>query len=131
MFVVYLLRSTKAPPRGQMRTTNPPHAANPYSSNPGPAHQQQPASQQQRRLKERSSVTSDDATIAMMVFRIGIPDIKQTVRLTRHIQLYIHCSLFSTLPVVMTRHSRMCSMFPGERLIIRQCKVLYANMQLQ
>ncbi|KAK7938618.1 hypothetical protein WMY93_001944 [Mugilogobius chulae] len=79
-------RSTKAPPRGQMRTGNPTHAANPYSSNPGPAHQQQqqPANQmQQRRLKERSSVTSDDTAIAMMVFRIGIPDIKQTASLKK------------------------------------------------
>ncbi|TNM97071.1 hypothetical protein fugu_015227 [Takifugu bimaculatus] len=36
--------------------------------------------QQQRRLKERSSSSApgEDAHISMMVFRIGIPDIKQT-----------------------------------------------------
>ncbi|XP_035511024.1 SH3 and multiple ankyrin repeat domains protein 1 [Morone saxatilis] len=67
----------------QTRPGNPGHTTNPYSSNPGPTHQQ-PANhiqqQQQRRLKERSSssVPSEDAHIAMMVFRIGIPDIKQT-----------------------------------------------------
>uniref|UniRef100_A0A3B3XW56 SH3 and multiple ankyrin repeat domains 1 n=1 Tax=Poecilia mexicana TaxID=48701 RepID=A0A3B3XW56_9TELE len=63
----------------QMRPGNPGHAANPYSANPGPTHQAA-ANQQQRRLKERTanSVPSEDAHIAMMVFRIGIPDIKQT-----------------------------------------------------
>lgn len=69
----------------QIWSGNPGHTANPYSSNPGPTHQQ-PANQtqQQRRLKERSasSVPSEDAHIAMMVFRIGIPDIKQTVSTT-------------------------------------------------
>ena len=59
------------------------HAANPYTSNPGNVHPP-PANhmpQQQRRLKERSasSSPSEDAHISMMVFRIGIPDIKQTV----------------------------------------------------
>lgn len=73
----------------QMRTGNPGHTANPYSSNPGPTHQQaaNQMQQQQRRLKERSanSGPSEDAHIAMMVFRIGIPDIKQTVSaVTRH-----------------------------------------------
>ncbi|KAF3846125.1 hypothetical protein F7725_003203 [Dissostichus mawsoni] len=73
----------------QVRTGNPGHTANPYSSNPGPTHQppanhvqpQQQQQQQQRRLKERStgSLPSEDTHIAMMVFRIGIPDIKQTV----------------------------------------------------
>lgn len=70
----------------QIRPGNPGHTTNPYSSNPGPTHQQpanhiQQQQQQQRRLKERSSssVPSEDAHIAMMVFRIGIPDIKQTV----------------------------------------------------
>lgn len=69
----------------QVRPGNPGHTTNPYSSNPGPTHQQ-PANhiqqqQQQRRLKERSSSSapSEDAHISMMVFRIGIPDIKQTV----------------------------------------------------
>ena len=68
----------------QIRPGNPGHTTNPYSSNPGPTHQQ-PANhiqqQQQRRLKERSTgtVPSEDTHIAMMVFRIGIPDIKQTV----------------------------------------------------
>lgn len=68
----------------QVRLGNPGHTTNPYSSNPGTAHQQ-PVNhiqqQQQRRLKERSSssAASEDAHIAMMVFRIGIPDIKQTV----------------------------------------------------
>ncbi|XP_042565099.1 SH3 and multiple ankyrin repeat domains protein 1 [Clupea harengus] len=68
----------------QMRPGNPGHAANPYSSNPGPTHQQtanQQQQQQQRRTRERSSSTAppaDDAHISMMVFRIGIPDIKQT-----------------------------------------------------
>lgn len=64
----------------QMRSGNPGHAANPYSANPGPTHQAA-ANQQPRRLKERTanSVPSEDAHIAMMVFRIGIPDIKQTV----------------------------------------------------
>lgn len=67
----------------QVRPGNP---GNPYSSNPGPTHQQQAnqiqqQQQQQRRLKEHSasSLPSEDAHIAMMVFRIGIPDIKQTV----------------------------------------------------
>ncbi|XP_019213946.1 SH3 and multiple ankyrin repeat domains protein 1 isoform X5 [Oreochromis niloticus] len=66
----------------QVRQGNP---GNPYSSNPGPTHQQQSnqiqhQQQQQRRLKEHSasSLPSEDAHIAMMVFRIGIPDIKQT-----------------------------------------------------
>ncbi|XP_035768952.1 SH3 and multiple ankyrin repeat domains protein 1 [Neolamprologus brichardi] len=66
----------------QVRPGNP---GNPYSSNPGPTHQQQAnpiqqQQQQQRRLKEHSasSLPSEDAHIAMMVFRIGIPDIKQT-----------------------------------------------------
>ena len=68
----------------QTRAGNPGHTANPYSSNPGPTHQQpanQIQQQQQRRLKERStgSLPSEDTHIAMMVFRIGIPDIKQTV----------------------------------------------------
>ncbi|XP_059926704.1 histone H3.v1 [Gadus macrocephalus] len=71
----------------QVRARNPGHAPNPYSSNPAPAHQaaaaanQQQPQQQQRRLKERgpASAPSEDAHIAMMVFRIGIPDIKQTV----------------------------------------------------
>ena len=74
----------------QIRQGNPGHTANPYSSNPGPTHQQpanhiqqqqQQQQQQQRRLKERSSSSapSEDTHIAMMVFRIGIPDIKQTV----------------------------------------------------
>ena len=69
----------------QIRARNPGHAPNPYSSNPAPAHQapanQQQPQQQQRRLKERgpASAPSEDAHIAMMVFRIGIPDIKQTV----------------------------------------------------
>ena len=68
----------------QVRPGNPGHTANPYSSTAGPTHQQ-PANhiqqQPQRRLKERSSSSapSEDAHIAMMVFRIGIPDIKQTV----------------------------------------------------
>ncbi|MED6232510.1 hypothetical protein ATANTOWER_031517, partial [Ataeniobius toweri] len=65
----------------QMRPGNPAHTANPYSANPGPTHQQGAnQQQQQRRLKERTanSVPSEDAHIAMMVFRIGIPDIKQT-----------------------------------------------------
>ncbi|TDH03257.1 hypothetical protein EPR50_G00161330 [Perca flavescens] len=69
----------------QVRPGNPGHTTNPYSSNPGPTHQQ-PANhiqqqQQQRRLKERctGTVPSEDTHIAMMVFRIGIPDIKQTV----------------------------------------------------
>ncbi|MEQ2248191.1 hypothetical protein ILYODFUR_016815 [Ilyodon furcidens] len=66
----------------QMRPGNPAHTANPYSANPGPTHQQGAnQQQQQRRLKERTanSVPSEDAHIAMMVFRIGIPDIKQTL----------------------------------------------------
>uniref|UniRef100_A0A3B4XVB9 SH3 and multiple ankyrin repeat domains 1 n=1 Tax=Seriola lalandi dorsalis TaxID=1841481 RepID=A0A3B4XVB9_SERLL len=67
----------------QIRPGNPVHTTNPYSSNPAPTHQQpanQIQQQQQRRLKERSasSVPSEDTHIAMMVFRIGIPDIKQT-----------------------------------------------------
>ncbi|XP_051796860.1 SH3 and multiple ankyrin repeat domains protein 1 isoform X2 [Acanthochromis polyacanthus] len=67
----------------QIRPGNPGHTANPYSSNPGPTHQQpanQIQQQQQRRLKDRSasSAQSEDTHIAMMVFRIGIPDIKQT-----------------------------------------------------
>lgn len=67
----------------KMKPGNPGHAANPYTSNPGTIHPQ-PANhvpQQQRRLKERSSSSapSEDAHISMMVFRIGIPDIKQTV----------------------------------------------------
>uniref|UniRef100_A0A3Q2QCQ0 SH3 and multiple ankyrin repeat domains 1 n=1 Tax=Fundulus heteroclitus TaxID=8078 RepID=A0A3Q2QCQ0_FUNHE len=67
----------------QMRPGNPGHTANPYSSNPGPTHQQGAnQQQQQRRLKERTanSVPSEDTHIAMMVFRIGIPDIKQTLQ---------------------------------------------------
>uniref|UniRef100_A0A3Q3X3S3 Uncharacterized protein n=1 Tax=Mola mola TaxID=94237 RepID=A0A3Q3X3S3_MOLML len=69
----------------QVRPGNPGHTANPYSSNAGPTHQQ-PANhiqqQPQRRLKERSSSSapSEDAHISMMVFRIGIPDIKQTLQ---------------------------------------------------
>ncbi|CAL8266222.1 unnamed protein product, partial [Gadus morhua 'NCC'] len=69
----------------QVRARNPGHAPNPYSSNPAPAHQaaaanQQQPQQQRRGLKERgpASAPSEDAHIAMMVFRIGIPDIKQT-----------------------------------------------------
>jgi len=75
------------------RPGNPGHTANPYSSNPGPTHQapanqQQP--QQQRKLRERSSSnTPDDTHIAMMVFRIGIPDIKQTVSHT-HTHTHTH-----------------------------------------
>ncbi|CAG5897288.1 unnamed protein product [Menidia menidia] len=67
-----------------VRPGNPGHTSNPYSSNPAPAHQpsanQAQPPQQQRRLKERSanSMASEDTHIAMMVFRIGIPDIKQT-----------------------------------------------------
>uniref|UniRef100_A0A4W5LY67 Talin N-terminal F0 domain-containing protein n=1 Tax=Hucho hucho TaxID=62062 RepID=A0A4W5LY67_9TELE len=65
----------------QIRPGNIGHTANPYSSNHGPTHQQ-PANQQQqqKRLREHSSsrAPSEDAHIAMMVFRIGIPDIKQT-----------------------------------------------------
>uniref|UniRef100_A0A3Q2D5D1 SH3 and multiple ankyrin repeat domains 1 n=1 Tax=Cyprinodon variegatus TaxID=28743 RepID=A0A3Q2D5D1_CYPVA len=67
----------------QMRPGNPGHTANPYSANPGPTHQQAAnQQQQQRRLKERTanSVPSEDTHIAMMVFRIGIPDIKQTLQ---------------------------------------------------
>lgn len=74
----------------QIRSGNPGHATNPYSSNPAPTHQP-PANhvqqQPQRRLKERNTGTtsSEDAHVAMMVFRIGIPDIKQTVSaFTRH-----------------------------------------------
>ena len=81
----------------QMRPGNPGHAANPYSSNPGPTHQQtanQQQQQQQRRTRERSSSTAppaDDAHISMMVFRIGIPDIKQTVSLTHtHTRTHTH-----------------------------------------
>uniref|UniRef100_A0A3P8VH53 SH3 and multiple ankyrin repeat domains protein 1-like n=1 Tax=Cynoglossus semilaevis TaxID=244447 RepID=A0A3P8VH53_CYNSE len=67
----------------QVRSGNPAHTVNPYSSNPGNTHQQaanQMQQPQQRRLKERTinSMPSEDAHIAMMVFRIGIPDIKQT-----------------------------------------------------
>ncbi|XP_029604889.1 histone H3.v1-like [Salmo trutta] len=66
----------------QIRPGNIGHTVNPYSSNHGPTHQQ-PANQQQqqKRLREHSSsrAPSEDAHIAMMVFRIGIPDIKQTV----------------------------------------------------
>uniref|UniRef100_A0A3B3DSN9 SH3 and multiple ankyrin repeat domains 1 n=1 Tax=Oryzias melastigma TaxID=30732 RepID=A0A3B3DSN9_ORYME len=68
-------------PAAERRSGNPGHTANPYSSNPGPPHQQAAnQTQQQRRLKERgaNSTPSEDAHIAMMVFRIGIPDIKQT-----------------------------------------------------
>ncbi|XP_016323514.1 LOW QUALITY PROTEIN: SH3 and multiple ankyrin repeat domains protein 1 [Sinocyclocheilus anshuiensis] len=63
-----------------LRPGNPGHTANPYSSNPGPTHQTQAnQQQQQRKLRERSSSNApDDTHIAMMVFRIGIPDIKQT-----------------------------------------------------
>ncbi|XP_026063080.1 SH3 and multiple ankyrin repeat domains protein 1-like isoform X4 [Carassius auratus] len=62
-----------------LRPGNPGHTANPYSSNPGPTHQTQTNQQQQRKLRERSSSNApDDTHIAMMVFRIGIPDIKQT-----------------------------------------------------
>ncbi|KAL7850152.1 hypothetical protein SRHO_G00195010 [Serrasalmus rhombeus] len=62
----------------QIRAGNPGHTANPYSSNPGPAHQPT-ANQQQKRLRDRSTSSApDDTHIAMMVFRIGIPDIKQT-----------------------------------------------------
>lgn len=70
-----------------LRPGNPGHAANPYSSNSGPT-QQTPANQQQpqqRKLRERSSSNApDDTHIAMMVFRIGIPDIKQTVSHTHN-----------------------------------------------
>lgn len=67
-----------------IRPGNPGHAANPYSSNPGPTHQtstsQQQQQQPQRKLRERSSSNApDDTHVALMVFRIGIPDIKQTV----------------------------------------------------
>ncbi|XP_053474577.1 SH3 and multiple ankyrin repeat domains protein 1 [Ictalurus furcatus] len=65
-----------------VRVTIPGHTTNPYSSNPGPAHQpaanHQQQQQQQKRLRRGSSSALDDAHIALMVFRIGIPDIKQT-----------------------------------------------------
>nr|XP_043906792.1 SH3 and multiple ankyrin repeat domains protein 1 isoform X3 [Solea senegalensis] len=75
--------STRPSGDRQVRTGNPGQTANPYSSNPGATHQQQTnqiQQQQQRRPKERGSgsVPPEDAHIAMMVFRIGIPDIKQT-----------------------------------------------------
>uniref|UniRef100_A0A3B1JVV6 SH3 and multiple ankyrin repeat domains protein 1 n=1 Tax=Astyanax mexicanus TaxID=7994 RepID=A0A3B1JVV6_ASTMX len=63
----------------QIRGGNPGHTTNPYSSNPGPAHQPTANQQQPKRIRERSSSSApDDTHIAMMVFRIGIPDIKQT-----------------------------------------------------
>lgn len=76
--------TSRQPGDRQRRSSNPGIAPNPYSSNPGGSHQQ-PANQtqQQRRPRERSGsmVPSDDTQISMMVFRIGIPDIKQTVSL--------------------------------------------------
>ncbi len=103
------------------RPGNPGHTANPYSSNPGPTHQapanhQQP--QQQRKLRERSSSnTPDDTHIAMMVFRIGIPDIKQTVSHTHarshartHAHTHTHTNphLFSNYPLILYATSVFC-----------------------
>ncbi|XP_062874545.1 SH3 and multiple ankyrin repeat domains protein 1 [Trichomycterus rosablanca] len=61
-----------------MRGSNPGHSTNPYSSNPGPAHQPAANQQQQKKLRRGSSSALDDTHISLMVFRIGIPDIKQT-----------------------------------------------------
>ncbi len=104
------------------RPGNPGHTANPYSSNPGPTHQapanqQQP--QQQRKLRERSSSnTPDDTHIAMMVFRIGIPDIKQTVSHTHartharthapHTHTHTNPHLFSNYPLILYATSVFC-----------------------
>lgn len=75
-----------------VRVTNPGHTTNPYSSNPGPTHQLAANQQQQKKLRRGSSSALDDAHIALMVFRIGIPDIKQTVSLTRtHDQRWSYC----------------------------------------
>ncbi|XP_061088424.1 SH3 and multiple ankyrin repeat domains protein 1-like [Conger conger] len=75
----------------QLRSANLGHGGNPHSSNIGPIHhqlanqkQQHHSSanpQKQRRLLERSQSTApatDETHISLMVFRIGIPDIKQT-----------------------------------------------------
>ncbi|KAG7492113.1 hypothetical protein MATL_G00010850 [Megalops atlanticus] len=73
----------------QLRPGNFGHGGNPHSSNPGPTHhplqlQKQHSLanlQKQRRMLERSQSTApstDETHISLMVFRIGIPDIKQT-----------------------------------------------------
>ncbi|MFT7814831.1 SH3 and multiple ankyrin repeat domains protein 1-like isoform X1 [Arapaima gigas] len=89
----------------QLRSGNPGHAGIPHLSNPGAAHhqllsQQQPlhppaSRQQMRRLKERSHSTvnpTEDTHISMMVFRIGIPDIKQTKCLRFNPDATVWCS---------------------------------------
>lgn len=87
-----------------LRPGNPGHTANPYSSNPGPTHQSQTNQQQQRKLRERSSSNApDDTHIAMMVFRIGIPDIKQTVSHT-----HTNPHLFSNYPIIRYATSVFC-----------------------
>uniref|UniRef100_A0A3B3QBZ2 SH3 and multiple ankyrin repeat domains 1 n=1 Tax=Paramormyrops kingsleyae TaxID=1676925 RepID=A0A3B3QBZ2_9TELE len=72
--------TSRHPGDRQRRSSNPGIAPNPYSSNPGSHQQPANQTQQQRRPRERSGsmVPSDDTQISMMVFRIGIPDIKQT-----------------------------------------------------
>lgn len=68
------------------------------SANQQPHHQGLNALQRRRALMERSMTTMaplEDSFLTMMVFRIGIPDIKQTVGACSHPK---HCSL--------TRHVR-------------------------